>query len=125
MKIKDLYKKVSEDEKGFRVYVADFLDKFYASGDLDKKKLFEDEVDLEAKLVSDYQRVFLAAMTEKLCRDYGIDIPDWVYLDEFRLKEPFFSLNAKGDYQAYLIMDTPVEFKVRNIFIPGVSLTRV
>jgi hypothetical protein len=125
VKIKDLYKKVSEDEEGFRVHIADFLDEFYASGDFDKKKLFEEEVDLEAKLASDYQRAFIAAMTEKLCRDYGIDIPNWVYLDEFRLKKPFFLLNAKGDYQAYLIMDTPVEFKVRNIFIPGVSLTRV
>ena len=68
---------------------------------------------------------FLAGTAEKLCNDAGIDPPGWVFKDDYVLKDPMFAMDAKGMFRVYLLVESPIEFVVRNIFVTENCLQRV
>jgi len=49
----------------------------------------------------------------------------WVFKEKYFLKEPMFALNAKGDLRTILLVESPNEFLVRNIFVSNNCLQRV
>lgn len=58
---------------------------------------------------------FLAAQVEFLCRRAGVRPPRWTQDDAYVLDEPWFSVPGKR-LRAHLLLDTPVEFRNRNVF---------
>ena len=71
------------------------------------------------------QRAFFAGVAHHIAKAKNLDVPEWVYKDQYFLDEPYFSLNAKGKLQLALLAESPQEFRVRNIFISANTLDRV
>lgn len=114
----------SKDVNNFEIYKGDFLDKFFRSSGEQRKEMITKEPDSFENLPP---RIlpFLAGMVEKLCNDYGLVCPEWVYIDKYFLEEPNFYMDAKGNLRVFLLVDSPVEFKIRNIFTTSNCLSRV
>jgi hypothetical protein len=124
MKIKEVIELTAKNPREFEIYLGDFLDNFYITNNKEKKGLVLEEPD-NFKNVSRQTCAFIASAVEKLCNDYEITPPDWVFKDKYFLKEPMFSLNAQGDLRIILLVESPNEFLVRNIFVPENCLQRV
>jgi hypothetical protein len=58
---------------------------------------------------------FLAAQVEWLCNRAGIRPPRWSRDPQYVLDQPWFSLPGRR-LRAHLLLDTPDEFRNRNIF---------
>lgn len=58
---------------------------------------------------------FLAAQVEYLCHRAGIRPPSWTRDSVYVLEDPWFSLPFP-EVRAHLLLDTPTEFRNRNIF---------
>ena len=58
---------------------------------------------------------FLAAQVEFLCRRAGLRPPHWTRDSSYVLDEPWFSLPGRRS-RAYLLLETPDEFRNRNVF---------
>jgi len=62
---------------------------------------------------------------EKLCNDSELEPPAWVFKEKYFLKDPMFALDAKGMLRLVLLVESPNEFVVRNIFVTENCLQRV
>lgn len=65
----------------------------------------------------------LAAAVEQLCVTDDLHAPSWVGREEYRLPEPWFLVPGTA-LRAWLLVSTPVPFKMRNIFGGDTMLTR-
>jgi hypothetical protein len=124
MTIWEIVQLTSKDSNNFEIYNGDFLDEFYRNDDDERKGMVEQEPHSYANL-SPRILPFLAGMVEKLCNDYEIDCPTWVYKDKYFLEEPNFYMDVQGNLRIILLVESPVEFKIRNIFTTKNCLTRV
>lgn len=118
--IKDLIKQPED----FEIYWGDFLDYFYHNNQKEKQRIVKEEPKQYQDL-SQKTYAFVAAAVEKLCNDSNIEPPNWVFKDKYFLKDPMFSLDAKGDLRTILLLESPHEFIVRNIFVSENCLERV
>lgn len=108
----------------FEIHTGNFLDEFYRSSPEKRQRMVEQEPDHHNHLPVPLLP-FLAGMVHKLCNDYGLDCPDWVHNDKYFLPEPHFAFNAKGNLRIILLVESPVEFKIRNIFTTANTLNRI
>ncbi len=101
--------------------LADFLDEFKRVDLKEKARLIEKfpfpEV-TEPKYCA-----YTAAMVEELCFRNGMPIPDWVFDRQFSLSEPFF-VGGLESIKAFLIAESPLPFRRRNIFVSANVLER-
>ena len=68
---------------------------------------------------------YYAGVVEFLTREQGIKTPKWVYDKKYYLKNPFFAGGFKSTaYRLMLMIESPVEFKTRNIFIGENTFSR-
>ena len=51
--------------------------------------------------------------------------PLWFYDEKFFLKTPLFAMNAQGILRLVLMIESPVEFKMRNIYVSKNVLERM
>ena len=58
---------------------------------------------------------FLAAQVEFLCRRAGLRPPHWTRDSSYVLAEPWFALPGRRS-RAFLLLETPDEFRNRNVF---------
>lgn len=108
----------------FAIHTGNFLNDFYRSDQEKRRQMVEQEPDHYDQLPA-HLLPFLAGMVHKLCNDYDLDCPDWVHKDKYSLPEPHFAFNAKGNLRIILLVESPVEFKIRNIFVTANTLSRV
>ena len=66
---------------------------------------------------------YIAAMVEELCFTNNLDIPEWVFDKKYQLKEPFF-VGGLESLKAFLIVENPLPFRRRNIFVSENVLKR-
>jgi hypothetical protein len=66
----------------------------------------------------------LAAAVECLCAQDGLEFPAWTGYPQYRLSEPWF-LYPGWRLRAWQLFETPVAFRVRNIFGGDRILDRV
>jgi len=106
-------------------YFGYFLDDFYITTRTESERydLVQEEPD-KYKAFSKEEYAFIAASVHKLCSDYGVRVPRWVMKKEYFLEEPYFSLNAVGDWRLLLISESPTEFRMRHIYTLANSLKR-
>lgn len=108
--------------KEIKYLIADFIDEFNR-GDINKKKKmvkkFPFKENKDRKIAA-----YTAAMVEELCFKNNIDIPAWVFDKKFRLKEPFF-VGGLETLKAFLLVESPLPFRRRNIFVSQNVLKRV
>ena len=107
----------------------DFL--FAASTFLDDFKKAENRYDLvkdepSGGMIDDVNRCLLAAITHRLCNEYGLTPPPWANNPNYVLPYPVYAHDTTDeDFQRYLIETTPPEFSSRNIFYGANVISRV
>ncbi|WP_230986858.1 hypothetical protein [Cohnella fermenti] len=107
----------------FAIHCGNFLDEFYRANVEQRWRMVEQEPDVRPDL-PEYMAPFLAAMVHKLCNDYEVECPAWVHRPNYVLNAPHFWLNAKGNLRLVLLMESPIEFKIRNLFVTANTLSR-
>ena len=95
--------------KDFDILFRDFLHEFNA-------KPSEIALREEPCRLDKINGAWLAAAAEQLAYQNDFSIPDWVYKDEYFLEEPFFASSIEG-LKPLLIMESPVPFRRRGIFV--------
>src|SRR6266852_9405718 len=65
----------------------------------------------------------LAAVAEHLCRRFSLPSPGWAYESCRYLDRPFFALKAPS-FRATLLLESPMEFRSRNLFVTANALSR-
>jgi hypothetical protein len=69
-------------------------------------------------------RAYLAAVTETLCREAGLTFPDWTQKPDYFLKEPWFAGHLEN-LKAILLVESPIPFRRRNLFVSANALSRI
>lgn len=107
-------------------YLGDFLDKFYAQYTTKEERyeLVKDEPEYYDN-ISEITYAFIAGAVHKICWDYWVEVPTWVMKKKYFLEKPYFSLNAQGDLRLVLLAESPIPFRMRNIFTSENTLDRV
>ncbi|MDD2247717.1 MAG: hypothetical protein PHC39_11730 [Proteiniphilum sp.] len=106
------------------IFFGNFLDEFYAADYEDKKKMVFEEP-LYYKVIPHSSYAYIAAMVDFLCNKYELEKPQWIFKDRYYLKDPYFTHDFKGDMRIILLIESPLEFKIRNVFVSENALTRV
>jgi hypothetical protein len=101
--------------------IANFLDEFY-SADLETKKQMIEKFPL-GKIKEKKHAAYVAAMVEDLCLNFNLEIPDWVFNKKYSLKEPYF-VGGLESLKAFLLVESPLSFRRRNIFVSENVLKR-
>ena len=106
--------------------LGDFLDDFRlrASGCEEKAALVNEEP--ERVEVEGYRDVnaYLAAVAETLCREAGLAPPAWTEKSDYFLPEPWFA-GGLENLKAVLLVESPIPFRRRNLFVSENAMTRV
>lgn len=91
----------------------DFLEDYhFVKGKKNKYNLLRDKPEWIDKKTNAY----LAAMAEHLCLKMRMRPPEWVYIEKYFLKRPYF-VGGLESLKAILIVQSPVAFRRRNIFV--------
>lgn len=106
-------------------YLGNFLDAFYypALTSEERFALVADEPD-QYENITQRDYAFLAGTVHKICLDYKVRPPEWVIKPKYFLDKPVFSLDAKGTLRIVLLVESPYEFRMRNIFTSANTLDR-
>ncbi len=67
---------------------------------------------------------YWGAVVESLTRKYNFQNPSWVENPERFLKKPFFGIEA-ASLRATLLIESPIEFRRRNLFVTANALEPV
>lgn len=105
-----------------RFLLANFIDEFNRSS-IEKKQTMVEKFPFKGITDKKYA-AYIAAVVEELCFTNNIDIPDWVFDKKYSLKEPFF-VGGLESLKAFLIVESPLPFRRRNIFVSENVLKRV
>ncbi len=118
--IKKTSEKIIKEKDKRSFYISEFLEDFYNASISDRYKMLEEEpFNIEPIEISAY----LAAMAEKLSIDNKLPVPEWTRKQKYILKEPYFYGGEK--LKAILIIESPIAFKRRNLFVSSNALVRV
>ena len=101
-------------EEGFDILFRDFLHEFNA-------RPSETALKEEPYPLDKIKDAYLAAAAEQLAYQNDFSIPEWVYKNKYFLEEPFFASSNEG-LKPLLIMESPVPFRRRGIFVSANAL---
>ena len=114
--LKATREKIEAEPKHWRVWLMDFVDDFryYKNAEMIAQsfELSDDKID-----------ALLASTVEYLCDELNIEMPEW--LSEVpSCKEPFF-VSGIENLKATAIVESPLRFRIRKIFVLEDFLSRV
>jgi len=100
--------------------LASFLDEFRKAGRDEKRKMAaKPRFHLRDKV----HRAYYAAMVESLCLESRLKIPTWVNDRRCFLHDPAFAGGLES-LKAVLLVESPLPFRRRNIFVSENALSR-
>lgn len=105
--------------------LGDFLDDFRQRCSSPKEKLAlicETPVWLDAKTHADCN-AYLAAVVETVCRESSLTPPEWTESPQCYLHRPWFA-GGLETLKAILLVESPVPFRRRNLFVSANALAR-
>jgi hypothetical protein len=103
----------------FDFAVREFLDSWQVLDQASKRDAIHDEPD-RIGVVED---AYLAALAEHLAQMDGLSVPDWTEQPDRFLKSPFFAGGLQS-LKATLLVESPLAFRRRLIFISANALSR-
>ena len=116
--LKDIFtKETCADWTTFWYHLSNFLDDFKRNPSPSILQEYPENIDNKID-------VFIAATAEQLAINYGLEIPKWVYNKRYFLKEPFFPSGLNGDYRFFALIESPLAFSARQIFVTKNVLDR-
>jgi hypothetical protein len=107
--------------ENLRFLLANFIDEFNGSAKKNKLKMIENCPFPQIKKNRD--KAYIAALVEELCFRNHLKIPVWVEDKKLFLKEPFF-VGGLESLKSFLLVESPVSFRRRNIFVSENVLIR-
>ncbi|MEN8155111.1 MAG: hypothetical protein ABFR75_13925 [Acidobacteriota bacterium] len=112
-------------EGKFHYYCADLIDRFDYANIEEKLKITGSFPFKDAYVTKNRIRAaYIAGVVEELCRRDNLRIPEWVHDKKYFLKKPFFGGGIEN-LKSFLIVESPVGFRRRNIFVSENSIIRV
>jgi len=130
MTVGELVDKIIVSKEDFGFYLGNFLDDFYAMDQKDRQKALTSPVCYDRNCRRELSLV--AAVVEKLADDYGLMCPDWIFDRRYYSVDPVFPAflertdpEKKSKLRIVLMVESPPQFKVRNIFVSRNCLRRV
>ena len=108
--------------KSFPDILGDFLDAFYRQPDA---IMLQDEPASLSGISSEGEMLdaYLGGIVERLARAFRMPIPEWVFRPSRYLHHPYFGSEASA-LRATLLIESPAEFRSRNIFVTANALDR-
>jgi hypothetical protein len=104
--------------------LANFLDGFYSAPTsaalLDRPLLLAPQIGEIGRV----QDAYLAATADELARRFKLPCPDWTMADGRFLHRPWFA-SPLAALRAVLILESPIAFRARNLFVSDNALSRV
>lgn len=119
---------ISESVKGndFSLSFHGFLDVFYSfQGSKEKMYALIQNEPEQFENVPEYQYAMCAAAANKMANDYDLEVPDWIWKDQYYMTEMYFGNVRKGRLRMYNMLYSPAEFKYRGLFVDENILKRV
>lgn len=104
-----------------RYSLANFIDTFNQATKTNKIKMIESCPLPNIRKKRD--KAYIAALVEELCVRNRLNIPAWVEDKKLFLKEPYF-VGELESLKSFLLVESPVSFRRRNIFVSENVLTR-
>jgi hypothetical protein len=114
--LKDLKEKIEQDSANWSVSLMDFVDDFRYYKDL---SVFREPFNR----MDDRWAALLAATTEELCREQGVEPPEWIHSVPAS-KDPWF-VSGLENLKAIALAESPLPFRLRKIFVLENFLSRV
>lgn len=114
--IKETKEKISADKKWWKVYFYDFVDDFRYHRNLaavSEPFIFE----------NDKFDALLASTIETLCEEFNLQIPQWTKKVP-ACDAPFFVAGFES-LKATAIVESPLHFRIRKVFVTNSFLHRV
>ena len=119
--LRDLARRLA-DGGALPVGLGDFLDGFYRGPVADL--LAEEPEPLRGRVNDgDVLDAYLAAIAERLARQYGFGPPAWAFADARYLHRPAFGSRSAA-MRATRLLESPSEFRSRHIFVTANVLDR-
>jgi len=114
--LKQVREQIDGDPDHWQVYLMDFVDEFRRSRD--PKLIGEPFI-----LGGDENDALLASTAEALCDELGLEVPKWLGSVP-ACKEPYF-VSGLENLKAISIVESPLRFRIRKIFVLENFLSRV
>ena len=112
----------SEAGDSFWYAVREFLDHFAGlPGNQGRAQALRDAPPLTGDPV---QNAYLAAVAENLTWDRRLPTPEWVFEPERFLRDPWFAASDRPGLRPLLLLESPVMFRRRNLFVSANALDR-
>jgi hypothetical protein len=103
----------------FDPLLREFLDVFYC-GNLDTRP---SAIAAPPRGIDSVHDAYLGAVAEHLARRFGLAVPDWAEEPHRFLAKPFFA-GGLEDLKAILLVESPLAFRRRLIFVSANALSR-
>ncbi len=103
----------------FDMAVREFLDVWQSMDRFSKNEAIQEE----PCRIADLQDAYLGALAEHVALQDGLSVPEWTEQPERFLKEPFFAGGLQS-LKATLLVESPLAFRRRLIFISANALSR-
>ncbi len=114
--LQQVRQQINDDEPNWRIYLMDFVDDFRRQKSLD-------QVAEPFILAGDRMDSLLASTAESLCDEMSIGVPFW--LSEIpACRDPYFVSGLDG-LKAFALLQSPLRFRIRKIFVLENFLFRV
>ena len=114
--LKETQGKMLADSRWWKLYFYDFVDDF--------RRRRNPEMIAESFELSDEKiDALLASTVEKLCEELNVPIPDWIK-EIPACRKPYF-VSGLENLKAASIVQSPLKFKMRNVFVTENFLSRV
>ncbi|CAM4068507.1 hypothetical protein L1N85_08545 [Paenibacillus alkaliterrae] len=121
MTIHEIFKEEFSAGRDFSFAWRIFLDRFYAS----TREFRVELIKFAPECLDDRRHLsYCAAGIHKLCRENGLELPEWITDKSLILDEPYFPGATTDLLQLVCLVESPPEFKMRNIFTTENVLTR-
>lgn len=114
--LREVRRQISSDPKNWAVYLMDFVDDF---------RYYKDRAAISEpfELSNDKIDALLASTVEYLCDEIGLEPPEWI-LRVPACKEPWF-VSGMENLKATALVESPLHFRIRKIFVLENFLARV
>jgi hypothetical protein len=114
--IRETAQKIANDPKWWKLYFYDFVDDFRRSND-------NAPVAEKPATINDQFDAMIAASVETLCLEKGVEIPAWTS-EVPACQEPFFVAGLEN-MKATALVESPLRFRIRKVFVTGSFMQRV
>src|SRR5262245_26932167 len=114
--LKQVKQRIKEDPRNWRVHLMDFVDdcRYYRD-----PQMIEEPFELDDERVD----ALLAATAEQLCKELKIITPNWI-LAVPAPRDPWF-VSEMENLKAIAIVESPLPFRIRKLFVLENFLSRV